>query len=243
METNNPPDDAVDSYRPPGRPGVTFSQVHWAADALLREGVRPTIEKVRSRVGGSPNNIALHLDKWWELLAKRIEIGSEVFERLPRPYAQLAESFFHQSMEEFRKLARAETGPQRDDVAAKAEETRQRTLLLDEREKELAEAIADRDNRIAALETVVAERRNQVTTLLASQDALLRRLGRLTNEFRRMKDRLLLAPNSARLNVARASGAGARTTGRRPPAHESRSRAPSAPKRKTRNLSRHRRTK
>jgi hypothetical protein len=186
--------DDVAVYRPPGRPGVKFFKVQMAADALLREGTRPTVEKIRAMVGGSPNTIIVHLDKWWESLAKRIEIGSEAFERLPRPYAQLAESFFHQSMEEFRKIARDESSSQRDEATAKADETRRRTLLLDEREKELSEAIADRDHRIASLETALAERSGQLLAVEAERGALLRRLGRMTIEIRRTNERLLMSP-------------------------------------------------
>jgi len=37
-----------------------------AADALLREGERPTIERIRARLGrGSPNTINPLLDAWW----------------------------------------------------------------------------------------------------------------------------------------------------------------------------------
>lgn len=184
--------DGVAVYRPPGRPGLSFFKVQVAADELLREGSRPTVEKIRAKVGGSPNTIIEHLDKWWASLAKRIEFGSEAFSRLPRSYAHLAESFFHQSMEEFRKVASVELSLQRGENAAKADAVNQRALVLDEREKELAEAIADRDLRIAELETALIERSSQLLTERTEKQALLRRFGRLTSEVRRTHQRLLI---------------------------------------------------
>jgi len=57
---------------PPSR-GVTMSDVERAADACLREGRRPTIEKVRARLGtGSPNTINPLLDAWWKRLGRRL---------------------------------------------------------------------------------------------------------------------------------------------------------------------------
>ena len=207
MSTDETQGDGVAFYRPPGRPGLSFSKVQLAADDLLREGVRPTVEKIRARVGGSPNTIIEHLDKWWASLAKRIEVGSEAFTRLPRSYAHLAESFFHQSMEEFRKLAAEYAVSRSDEVAAKAEDTRKRTLLLDERERELSEAIADRDQRIAALEAALVERSSQLVDARIEQQALVRKIGRLASEIRRMNERLLLnpiQPPSKRLRQSRA---------------------------------------
>ena len=49
------------------RRGVRPIDVEQAADALLRAGERPTIEKVRARLGtGSPNTINPLLDLWWK---------------------------------------------------------------------------------------------------------------------------------------------------------------------------------
>ena len=50
--------------------GVSAGDVERAADALLRAGERPTIEKVREKLGtGSPNTINPLLDAWWKRLS------------------------------------------------------------------------------------------------------------------------------------------------------------------------------
>ena len=66
--------------------GITSSDVDRAADALLREGQRPTIEKVRAKIGrGSPNTINPLLDQWWSRLAGRLDAGPAALHRLPEP--------------------------------------------------------------------------------------------------------------------------------------------------------------
>lgn len=55
------------------RPGVTQEHVKAAADALLRAGERPTIERVRAQLGtGSPNTLTRLLDVWWQDLGQRL---------------------------------------------------------------------------------------------------------------------------------------------------------------------------
>jgi len=53
--------------------GVTETQIHAAADALLTAGERPTVERVRLALGrGSPNAIGPVLDGWWGKLSQRV---------------------------------------------------------------------------------------------------------------------------------------------------------------------------
>ena len=46
------------------RPGITREQVWQAADQLKGEGDDPTIEKIRARIGGSPNTVHKHFREW-----------------------------------------------------------------------------------------------------------------------------------------------------------------------------------
>ena len=53
--------------------GITEQDVWKAADALLLEGARPTIERVRLKIGrGSPNTVSPHLESWFARLGARI---------------------------------------------------------------------------------------------------------------------------------------------------------------------------
>ena len=79
-QSTRPPQQATDSR------GITSTDVDRAADALLREGERPTIEKVRLKIGrGSPNTINPLLDTWWSRLAGRLDAGPAALHRLPEP--------------------------------------------------------------------------------------------------------------------------------------------------------------
>ena len=73
--------------------GITESDVWTAADALLLEGARPTIERVRQKIGrGSPNTVSPYLETWFKALGARIRdpraFASQ--EAVPDPVAQAA---------------------------------------------------------------------------------------------------------------------------------------------------------
>jgi hypothetical protein len=54
--------------------GITEKDVWQAADALLLEGARPTIERVRQKIGrGSPNTVSPFLETWFRHLGGRIK--------------------------------------------------------------------------------------------------------------------------------------------------------------------------
>jgi hypothetical protein len=55
---------------------------------MLRAGDRPTIDKVRGRIGkGSPNTINPMLDLWWKTLSARLDSGPTALHRLPESIA------------------------------------------------------------------------------------------------------------------------------------------------------------
>ena len=58
-------------YRSPR--GIQYEDVAHAADALLQEGARPTIERIRLRLGrGSPNTVSPMLEQWFAGLGQRL---------------------------------------------------------------------------------------------------------------------------------------------------------------------------
>jgi hypothetical protein len=73
--------------------GIQQEDVHQAADALIAEGLRPTIERVRQKIGrGSPNTVSPLLDVWFSTLAARLGLdGKQSLEgQLPEPVQQAA---------------------------------------------------------------------------------------------------------------------------------------------------------
>ena len=119
--------------------GITESDVWTAADALLLEGARPTIERVRQKIGrGSPNTVSPYLETWFKALGARIRdpraFASQ--EAVPDPVAQAAARLWDAALE----LARAEqTAAQRD---AQAELAAQRQANADEAERLRQHALA-----------------------------------------------------------------------------------------------------
>jgi hypothetical protein len=68
-------------------PRISGDDVLRAADDLVLEGLRPTIDRIRVRLGrGSPNTIQEHLDTWWTKLGGRLRDipGQEVRTALMR---------------------------------------------------------------------------------------------------------------------------------------------------------------
>src|SRR5258708_29710347 len=102
------PTKAPNRLGPPTR-GVSAGDVERAADALLRSGERPTIEKVREKLGsGSPNTINPLLDTWWKRLSARLDAGPAALHRLPESVAHAAEALWMRALVEGRRRAAQE---------------------------------------------------------------------------------------------------------------------------------------
>src|SRR5450755_3751341 len=133
---------SLNRFGPPTR-GVTSSDVERAADALLRGGQRPTIDKIREKLGtGSPNTINPLLDTWWKKLSARLDAGPAALHRLPESVAHVAEAFWIQAL----------------DV---------RSHVLSLREGELESRLRDRERNQATLEAQLQE----LTLLLRKEQA------------------------------------------------------------------------
>lgn len=85
--------------------GVQQQDVFAAADALIQEGLRPTIERVRQKLGrGSPNTVSPYLDSWFQTLGPRLAGTSRPPESsTPGQIATLATKFWEAALTEARK--------------------------------------------------------------------------------------------------------------------------------------------
>jgi hypothetical protein len=78
--------------------------VQRAADALLRQGRKPSVAAVREHLGGgSPNTITPLLAKYWEKLGSRLGDGPESLERVPEALARVTELLWRRALEEARE--------------------------------------------------------------------------------------------------------------------------------------------
>ncbi len=87
------------------RDGATSSfDVQRAADALLRQGIKPSVATVREQLGGgSPNTLTPLLSKYWETLGQRVSAGPESLERVPESLARVTELLWRRALEEARE--------------------------------------------------------------------------------------------------------------------------------------------
>jgi len=177
------------------RKGITEQQVFEAADALLAEGARPTIERVRQTLGsGSPNTVNRHMDAWWRRLATRLNEGRPAVNGRPPEL----EKAFQQLWALSRSMAEA---TQSERIQA------ERTALAQDRqavEKARRELETDRQSLMAArdllqaemkeLRGAAAEAAKRAAQLQAENKALVHE----GSGFKRERDRL-----SAQMELAR----------------------------------------
>ena len=161
----------------PAPRGIAQPDVSHAADSLLRAGERPTIEKIRSKLGrGSPNTINPLLDAWWKTLAARLDSGPAALHRLPESIAHIAEALWMQALEEGKRRALLE---QRDGARI-AELDKQRLELrshvLTLREGELDSRLRDRDRTIEDLNRRLREMTGDLRKERATRESQLQRL-------------------------------------------------------------------
>jgi hypothetical protein len=152
---------------PPSR-GVTSSDIAHAADSLLRSGERPTIEKVRAKIGkGSPNTINPLLDAWWKTLSARLDSGPAALHRLPETVAHVAEALWMQALEEGRRRAHAELKTSERLAAEHQQNLEVRSHVLTLREGELDSRLRDRERTIDDLNL----RLRELNTMLRKEQA------------------------------------------------------------------------
>src|SRR5580658_3807219 len=81
------------------REEVTYSQIERAATDSLKTGVRPTLEGVRSALGGgSPRTILDGLNRYWRDLGNQVAGTPDTLPRLPSAVADLAEGLWQRAL-------------------------------------------------------------------------------------------------------------------------------------------------
>jgi hypothetical protein len=181
----------------PGR-GIGPSDVERAADRLLRQGERPTVEKVRATLGtGSPNTINPLLDAWWKRLSARLDDGPAALHRLPESVAHVAEALWMQALEEGRRRAGTEHSVQDRSLEEKERALEVRSHVLTLREGELESRLKERERAIQNLE----EQQRMLTTLLrkeqASRELAQGKVTELEQEIEALRGRLTLVLSKA----------------------------------------------
>ena len=128
----------------------------------MRQGSRPTIEKVRAEIGsGSPNTINPLLDAWWQRLASRLDAEPAALHRLPESVLHVAEALWLQALDEGRQRARLELTSSKSAADQEQQRLEVRSHVLTLREAEL-------DERLRSRERALEESREQLLTLMSA---------------------------------------------------------------------------
>lgn len=81
----------------------TYSRVFEVADSLLAEGVRPTQQNVRDRLGkGSLSTIHKALGEWWQTLGQRLQQGRD-YPDLPDALSEMMISWWQNAVDRSRR--------------------------------------------------------------------------------------------------------------------------------------------
>ncbi|MDM0022186.1 DNA-binding protein [Variovorax saccharolyticus] len=186
-----------------GGRGVQETQVWQAADALIHEGLRPTIERVRQKIGsGSPNTVSPMLERWFATLGKRLDghganLADGEAHQLPLAIVQAAKQFWDVARREAEQVqvqkteaVRREVELQRVDLAQKEAGLQQREISFEQARISLDEALASSRQAVAAIEAQMHSQQQECSRLLSDSEAEVRRLRSLLNEAVASKEAL-----------------------------------------------------
>jgi predicted nucleic acid-binding Zn-ribbon protein len=166
-------------------PRISQADVFRAADELLVQGDRPTIDRVRMRLGrGSPNTINDHLDTWWLKLGARLrDIPGQEFPQLPEPVSQTLLRLWNQALDGARAALQATLAERERGLVERAAAIETAAHELTERERVAAV-------RTAALEESLALAREQLVAANQRAQALESNAQEREAEYARLRARI-----------------------------------------------------
>lgn len=154
---------------------IGLLDVQRAADALLRQGRKPSVAAIREHLGGgSPNTITPLLAKYWENLGGRLGDGPDSLDRVPEGLARVTELLWRRALEEARARLKMLQSPETSPRGM--EELQEQVGKLS---VALAEARAREGEQLTHLTTLSKERegwrveRSSLLALLKGTQALL----------------------------------------------------------------------
>jgi chromosome segregation ATPase len=178
--------------------GVQEADVWAAADALIAEGLRPTIERVRQHIGrGSPNTVSPMLESWFATLGQRLGVAAGQGEPLPSsvpdPVQRLAQQLWDAAQEEAMAAA-SQALQQREQVAQAAEAAlavQQEQLTQREASMQAQKDAMDQALQVAQAQSQDLSRRlDEMQQQLQDRDDRLEEMREALTEAARQRDAL-----------------------------------------------------
>jgi len=114
--------------------GITEKDVFSACDALVLAGERPTIERVRQKIGrGSPNTVSPMLDAWFKGLGRRLQDPGAFSAPpdVPDPVIQAAQHFWEVAQAEARRDVDARVSAGLADAQARVDDAMRSVALAE----------------------------------------------------------------------------------------------------------------
>lgn len=180
--------------------GITETQVHAAADALVAAGERPTVERIRAHLGtGSPNTVTRWLDTWWQALGARLT-AQQTMASIPDAPAEIAtlagqwwarawqlahEAVHTEAAGERAQLANDRVALDRERESMQQAQARHQQALAQAQQAEAAVAA-----RLVDIQRLVEQQTAQLADLAQQRDTLETRNGRLEAEYLSVTARL-----------------------------------------------------
>lgn len=139
--------------------GIQESDVFAAADALLAEGKRPTIERVRGKIGrGSPNTVSPMIERWFATLGERLA-GTQARSGtatgndaggMPPGVRNAAKLLWETARREAGEIQRGELASARSELQAREDALAETQATLAQREDAFAQARVSLDAALAS---------------------------------------------------------------------------------------------
>lgn len=166
--------------------GVQREDVWAAADSLIADGLRPTIERVRQKIGrGSPNTVSPMLETWFATLASRLGVNKQEdeSEHLPKALQQALNDAWQIALSKGREASALEIVQAQDDLT-------QATQALNEREAELVQLEQLRAVKHQAFEDAVNSAKSIAAGAFVRLSEAHRLASRLEMELQKLQAKL-----------------------------------------------------
>jgi chromosome segregation ATPase len=160
------------------REEVTYAQIERAATDILKTGVRPTLEGLRTALGGgSPRTLLDGLNRYWRDLGNQIAGTSDTVRRLPATVADLAEGLWQRALSLATDAAQVSGADAEGQLSRLKSQLELRQHTLSQREVELDELLRSRERTLKELE----EHLRAALSMLSKRDVTIAALeSRLT---------------------------------------------------------------
>ncbi|CAN7741823.1 DNA-binding protein [Variovorax sp. LjRoot178] len=187
--------------------GIQEDDVWGAADLLLHEGLRPTIERVRQKIGrGSPNTVSPMLERWFASLGQRLAGGANPSANLlagndadgvPVSVRNATRLLWETARREAEEAQRQELDAARAELQERGNALVEAQAALEQREEAFAHARVSLDSALAssqqareALERQLKEHAIEAHRVRMGLDDDIRRLTALLSQAGEAQERM-----------------------------------------------------